>query len=526
MTISLQKASDPCVCSLCGRSGADSMKWPGADTPGTARYVIAPDGKILSCGLALAHWNCLQKAVVNGEVSSLDGPFLNVRAMEDDQGGILIEAYAVDYLGGGFVDSAKSSQWDALAGLLHRLGFGTSDNVRFAIVDVPSGPEAQEFSSPADLLNWSSEHSAAHRRADSWGYEKLGLLPKLGAATSILHANGVVPYEKWIKGVASLVESDPGILQAYDAYLKSNSLYKEYEEYALMSIYNKSVEYAKKYILKNKRRSPVADVLEKAVQYYHRGEGSRGWYEKSWEMLQNTFGEDARLMADLLASTSPQVSVSKNVEFALEVYRLYKLEGPEVPTVQAWADESESYEDTDDRPGAMWATYLPNILRSTHGEPLSGLKVWNFTKAIQGDPDAIVIDTWMSKAIFGEAAPARLTDAQYLFAEKTIHAVAEVLHSAPSEVSAADVTDPESESVIPPQVKSRPSYRNVQEQIWSGINNNPQDYQTMFPKKMQKQMKIHPEFWKQYNTPGADPEKEDAGEARASSWRRPVRRIS
>ena len=45
-------------------------------------------------------------------------------------------------------------------------------------------------------------------------------------------------------------------------------------------------------------------------------------------------------------------------------------------------------------------------------------------------------------------------------------------------------------------------------------------------KKMQKQMKIHPEFWKQYNTPGADPEKEDAGEARASSWRRPVRRIS
>jgi hypothetical protein len=50
-------------------------------------------------------------------------------------------------------------------------------------------------------------------------------------------------------------------------------------------------------------------------------------------------------------------------------------------------------------------TSLRNVERAERGEPLSGPKVDNFRKALQGDTSAVVVDRWMLRALGIERAP-------------------------------------------------------------------------------------------------------------------------
>ena len=56
-------------------------------------------------------------------------------------------------------------------------------------------------------------------------------------------------------------------------------------------------------------------------QYFDAGQSALMWYDETWDFLQNEFGEDARLMAGILAVTSPVATVRANVTLALKARR-------------------------------------------------------------------------------------------------------------------------------------------------------------------------------------------------------------
>jgi len=102
----------------------------------------------------------------------------------------------------------------------------------------------------------------------------------------------------------------------------------------------------------------------------------KDWYKNDYQFLINRFGEDADLMAGLLAATSPRVSMKRSWMLALQVYNAFKA-GKEF-----------------DEAGYMPA-HLSNIKRVLSGESLSGPKVTRFYKNLMGDDNAVTLDTWM-----------------------------------------------------------------------------------------------------------------------------------
>jgi len=103
------------------------------------------------------------------------------------------------------------------------------------------------------------------------------------------------------------------------------------------------------------------------------------WYNDIADYLQLTYGDDAELVADLLAATSPRVHVKKNWKLALRIY-----------------DDFKAGRDINLK--GIMKTMYPNINRALKGEELSGEKVKNFAKNLKGNLDAITIDVWMLRA--------------------------------------------------------------------------------------------------------------------------------
>ncbi len=101
-----------------------------------------------------------------------------------------------------------------------------------------------------------------------------------------------------------------------------------------------------------------------------------GWYERDREFLQQTFRGDWKLVAALLAATSPQVTMSISWNLSMKIYRGF-VAGTEVSV------------------NGMQKTHRKNVLRALSGEELQGRKVNSFYRALTGDGDAVVLDLWM-----------------------------------------------------------------------------------------------------------------------------------
>lgn len=102
----------------------------------------------------------------------------------------------------------------------------------------------------------------------------------------------------------------------------------------------------------------------------------RSWYSDARELLAREYGEDAELVAGLLAATSPRMKVKKNWKAALAIYRSWKAGG------------LINY-------GESMRTHRPNIDRALAGESLSGLKVESFRQNLTGSDNEVTIDVWM-----------------------------------------------------------------------------------------------------------------------------------
>jgi hypothetical protein len=116
------------------------------------------------------------------------------------------------------------------------------------------------------------------------------------------------------------------------------------------------------------------------LQLAERGIEDMHWYSRARAEIERRCtheGWDAGKFADLLALTSPRVQVSRNWSIAVHYMRTGE-----------W------------QPGVMSVTKENVQDWQRNGEvPMHLLKVYPFSRALRGDDSALVLDTWMARAL-------------------------------------------------------------------------------------------------------------------------------
>ena len=113
-------------------------------------------------------------------------------------------------------------------------------------------------------------------------------------------------------------------------------------------------------------------------RYIKIGAKDKNWYAECQKVFEDLFGKERlRLVTSLFAATSINTSLKSNITLFRKA--LYEMEN-DLPI----------------------GRYLPNIRnqlqRIRDGQPLSGQKIESFRRAMSGDVDAVVVDTWMLRA--------------------------------------------------------------------------------------------------------------------------------
>jgi hypothetical protein len=123
--------------------------------------------------------------------------------------------------------------------------------------------------------------------------------------------------------------------------------------------------------------------------YIKLGSSDKHWYRECRKTLIKIFGEQKLwLVCNLLAATSINSTLKSNISLFKKA--LHQLES-----------------------GKPITGYVPVMLmqveRIREGKPISGRKIRNFAAAMFGDPDAVVVDTWILRA-FGQGAKRKVKD--------------------------------------------------------------------------------------------------------------------
>lgn len=159
------------------------------------------------------------------------------------------------------------------------------------------------------------------------------------------------------------------------------------------------------------RLTPVRTLIDRALE----GVAYRPWYQWAREETERgakSLGIPPQSFADLLALFSPKVSVLRSAKFAI-----------------AYAHDG---------------AFLHDVMRSTRAAVthyqqtgiIRGPKTEAFSRAIMGDADAIVLDSWMGTALHVD--PKRWeVRAVYRAGAKRIRKVAAILDWTPAETQAA-----------------------------------------------------------------------------------------
>lgn len=142
---------------------------------------------------------------------------------------------------------------------------------------------------------------------------------------------------------------------------------------------------------------------------------AKNWYKNSNEYIKDLFGDKAELFTNLLAVTSPRNTVKENVLYALHAFY----------TVTNKKPLTKKY-------GIANKNIQVNIQRVLKGDTIRGVKVLPFSKALNGDLDAIVIDVWMCKAFNLKRLAPTPRDRKYI--SHRINKIAQQLSLKPAEV--------------------------------------------------------------------------------------------
>lgn len=165
-------------------------------------------------------------------------------------------------------------------------------------------------------------------------------------------------------------------------------------------------------LAKAETKMPTA---KKLLASFDSGKAEMGWYDQVHKELKELFGQDAPMVAQLLAATSSNSTVKSNVTLALKAYMKVKAGEP------------------------VTEGFLPAVVKQINrvaaGQPLEGRKIDNFARALVGDPDAVVVDRWMLRAFgFTHDAP---TPHEYDVIETAVKELAKQRKVSPRQMQAA-----------------------------------------------------------------------------------------
>ena len=109
------------------------------------------------------------------------------------------------------------------------------------------------------------------------------------------------------------------------------------------------------------------------------------WYPDATRLIKQLYGEHWTLFVDILAATSPRVSVKKNWKMAVNI-------------LSAYIDRDKHPAKLGDILGRLMPAHLINTIRALQGRPIKGPKVSRFAENLKGNLDVVTIDMWICKA--------------------------------------------------------------------------------------------------------------------------------
>lgn len=167
-------------------------------------------------------------------------------------------------------------------------------------------------------------------------------------------------------------------------------------------------------------------ALEQALELFHKGEAGLTWYDEAWPQMQRMFGKHAELYVDVLAALSPHNGVKGNITSANKAMALI-LSGKR-------SAKKPFKVTTETKAGDGMQAHVDNLNRILKGQPIGGPKVGPFARALKGDKNTVVVDTWMMRA-FGFTDKA--TDSEITFIQQAVTGMAEALGKDARQVQAA-----------------------------------------------------------------------------------------
>ena len=273
------------------------------------------------------------------------------------------------------------------------------------------------------------------------------------------------------------------------AYLKETSEKTQASEKTILDkLRDKTLEWVPKHIQDRYQpyRKALDGTIERAVAYFREGRHGMYWYKGVYEYAEQIFGpgpEGADLFLGILAATSPQAAVFDNVVYALKAWEEHNLD-------LGWGSVS-SWSKT--------PNIKPNLNRIVENKPLSGPKVYNFRKALMGDPTAVTIDRWMVRALLGEGTEGHdqtsISDTDYFFLDQLTRFVANQINAQPIDTDLPAIV----------------SYAEAQAAVWAGARmdygqSDPRsrdlgrgiDYvPDLMPPLIQQAYERNPRFWQE-----------------------------
>lgn len=218
--------------------------------------------------------------------------------------------------------------------------------------------------------------------------------------------------------------ADHGIVLAAEMFSRGMRLKEEVSDWLLKTYGDRIKPYIDRIFASAQKRltamfqseKGTRDALVTLMQNAEHGRHGKDWYEETSKWVHQHFVDpgDADMFLKFLAVTSADATVESGVTFALRAFGQWK---------EGLPFDRMRYGDIADK-----------LEQAVRGEQWKGNKIWNFYKALAGDPNAVVLDRHMIRVL---GLPKKLTDKTYELYSQIVRRLAEKAGMTPRQFQAA-----------------------------------------------------------------------------------------